>query len=380
MEISNLPIEILLLVPQHLHRLEDLVNLSSTCRKFYAACSTTSPRAILRLAAASSRTFFRPDPHFLIAATVRQVSDWALLNSENTETLHHAMQEGVYSLLALCVDKAQLSMDDIRRLHATRFSLINPLSDMIDRCAGTQWYAAPDFWNGGVSDPNTISLEPTRSLFQIAIYGELFASSMSAFLEPELGLPRFDHDFRMDYIKYCIPDPMCGSYEGMTVLAVGPYIKLDEPSTHNKLMPEHNLDQVNLNHVLDGRYKYNKLMPEEEFDQVGLNHLLRCRTWTEAWSSVREEIGPDFEEEWRQQMWHSAVQLHGLEGLEMLRPGGVEKWRSRLEAIRNAVERMEARHKPKEPIFGRRQENRVWESPNMAAEVNICLQAYWGAT
>jgi hypothetical protein len=28
--------------------------------------------------------------------------------------------------------------------------------------------------------------------------------------------------------------------------------------------------------------------------------------------------------------------LHGLEGLEMLRPGGVEKWRQRLEEIRVA--------------------------------------------
>lgn len=94
MEITSLPLEILLLIPQHLHNLEDLVSLSSTCRKFHAACSTTSPRAILRLAAASSRTFFRPDP---TAATVRQVSDWALLNFENTEALRHAMQEGVYS-------------------------------------------------------------------------------------------------------------------------------------------------------------------------------------------------------------------------------------------------------------------------------------------
>lgn len=272
-------------------------------------------------------------------------------------------------------------MSDIRRLHATRFSLINPVSDMIDRCAGTQWYKTPDFWNGGVSNPNTISLEPTRSLFQIIIYGELFASSMRASLAPELGLPRFDHEFRMDYIKYCIPDRMCKSYEGMTVLPIGPYAEQDDArKENNEWMPEEDLDNARLDHLLDCRAKYNELMPEDESDQVGLNHLLGCRTWTEAWSSVREEIGPDFEEEWRQQMWHSAVQIQGLEGLEMLRPGGVEEWRSRLEAIRSAVERMEARHKPKEPSHGRRwQGNRVWESPNMAAEIYVTVQAYWGA-
>jgi len=43
-------------------------------------------------------------------------------------------------------------------------------------------------------------------------------------------------------------------------------------------------------------------------------------------------------------MWQSAVQIQGLEGLEMLRPGGVERWRSRLEAIRSAIRGMEARH------------------------------------
>lgn len=264
MTITSLPLEILLLVPHHLLNIEDFFNLSSTCRTFHTICSITSPRAILRLAAASSRTFFRPDPHFLIAATVRQVSDWALLNSENTETLRHAMQEGVYSLLALCVDKAQLSMDDIRRLHATRFSLINPVSDMIDRCAGTQWYETPDFWTGGVSDPGTISLEPIRSLFQIVIYGEFFASSMRAYLEPEMGLPRFDAEFRMDYIKYCIPDRTCESYDGMTVLPVGPYAEQDDASTHNEMMLEEDVEQYSLNHLLGDRTKHNDLMPDEQ--------------------------------------------------------------------------------------------------------------------
>ncbi len=82
---------------------------------------------------------------------------------------------------------------------------------------------------------------------------------MSAYLEPELGLPRFDHEFRMDYIKYCIPDKMCKSYEGMTVLPIGPYAERDNASKHNELMLE------------------------EELDQLSLDRLLgECRTWTEA--------------------------------------------------------------------------------------------------
>lgn len=348
MELLKLPAELLLLIPDYLHNIEDYMNLSSACRKLREICSDTSPKTILRLAAASSRTFFRPDPHFLIAVTVRQVSDWALLSNENTETLRDAMQHGLYTLLDLCIDKAGLTMDDIRRLHASRFSLINPVSDMIDKCAGHQWYQTPLFWQGGVSNPATIFIEPARSLFQIIIYSELFASTMESFLHPERSLPRFDHEFRLDYIKYCIPDATCESYEGMTVLKVGPYA--DDS---------------------------NDLMPERDGDQVGLDFLLSCRTWREAWERVRFAIGLDFEEDWRQEMWCSAVQIQGLEGLEMLRPGGVENWRPRLETIREIIRSLPIQSKPKEYKYGRSMYRCCWESPDMAAEVSITMAALY---
>ncbi|KAL9598568.1 MAG: hypothetical protein Q9219_004399 [cf. Caloplaca sp. 3 TL-2023] len=340
---------------------------------------TTSPKMILRLALASSRVFFRPDPHFLIAATARQVSDWALLNNENTETLRHAMQKGVYSLLDLCVDKAQLTMNDIRRLHLSRFSLVNPISDLIDRCAGPQWSATPNFWQGGVSNPVTISIQPTRTLFQIIIYGELFASSMRAFLEPELDLPWFDHDFRMDYIKYCIPDAYCQSYDDMTVLPIGPYAAPyatpdEDPQEDSK--SEHDLVVTSRESEWNTNQQSN-LMPEGEDDQVGLGYLLGCSTWTRAWEGVRRAIGPDFEDEWRQEMWHSAVQLQGFEGLEMLRPGGADKWRPRLEAMREAIARLETKDKPK--IFNYGINGDVSESPNLALEVHVTVATYPGS-
>ena len=105
-------------------------------------------------------------------------------------------------------------MEDIRRLHQARFSIINPLADQIDRMAGDQWYESvnEDFWNGGVSEPATLETESALAAFQIIIYGELFASSMQAFLESEKKLlPSFDVETRLDYIKYCIPDRTCQS-------------------------------------------------------------------------------------------------------------------------------------------------------------------------
>lgn len=351
MEILQLPTELLLSLPQYLHNIEDFTNLSSTCRTFRRVCSDASPNTILRLAAASSRVFFRPDPHFLIAATVRQVGEWALLSHDNTEQLRRHIQGGVYSLLHLCVDKAGLTMDDIRRLHASRFSLINPIADMIDRCAGPQFVSTPDFWDGGVSNPATISLEPNRALFQIIIYGELFAPTMQAFLEPDRALPRFDQELRLDFIKYCIPDSMCRSYTGLTVLEVGPYAGTK-----------------------------NELMPQKESDQVGLDYLLTCRTWREAWERVRLAIGPNFDDISRQIMWESAVQIQGLAGLEMLRPGGLEGWRSRLAEMRKRIESLPVEKRPKECRYGSSGRYYCWESPNMAAEITVTLAPYWGET
>ncbi|KAL8642105.1 MAG: hypothetical protein Q9228_001163 [Teloschistes exilis] len=350
--IFNLPPELLLLLLQHLHNIEDFMNLSSTCRQFRSVGLSTSGSTILRLAAASSRTFFRPDPHFLITATVRQVSDWALLNLQNRETLREAMREGVYSLLALCIEKAQLTMDDIRRLHASRFSLIIPVSDMIDRCAGAgpTWNHIPEFWHGNESIPTTVYIEPTRSLFQLVIYGELFASSMRAFIEPISKLPWFDHDFRMDYIIYCIPDALCHNYglHGFqkTMMPIGPYA--DQP-------------------------KGNGLMLENCRDQVALHYLLRCDTWKDAWERVLGAIGPHFEEEWRQSMWRSAVQLQGLEGLEMLRPGGLEKWRPRLEAMRSSIERLQDADKPKAFETPKRDAPIISECPGMTREIALAM-------
>jgi hypothetical protein len=138
-------------------------------------------------------------------------------------------------------------------------------------------------------------------------------------------------------------------------------------------------------------------------DQIALQHVLNTRRWRESWKSVRGQVGGDFTipdvdmnsddtdgheevvpimgpgyhdlyESWRQHIWDSAVQYQGLEGLEMLRPGGVEKWKGRLQEIRGRVEKLES--KPKGFTFGRR-ENPAGVYPCLADEVFICMASYW---
>lgn len=116
-----------------------------------------------------------------------------------------AVRGGIDALFSLCVSKASLSMADIRRLHASRFELINPVSDMIDRRAGPQWNATPRFGNGGASEAYTVDCEPLRTMFQFVIYGELFSSTLQSFLDPTAQLPRYDLKTRLEFVRYCIP-------------------------------------------------------------------------------------------------------------------------------------------------------------------------------
>ncbi|KAL8766376.1 MAG: hypothetical protein Q9209_006846 [Squamulea sp. 1 TL-2023] len=302
-----LPTEILALLPQHLTNIKDFKELSSTCRRLRETCFLTSPNTILRLAAASSRIFFRPDPYFLVAATAKQIGDWAIPNEQNTARLRSALMDGIDGLLALCVEEAGLTMDDIRRLHASRFTTFNPVIDLIDRCAGEQSYGVEDFRNGGRSDAETIDCDPERALFEMAIYGSLFQSTLEANHDHRKGL---ELDIRLDFIKYCIPDSKCRNYRGFTVEMMGPY-------------------KPGVGHA------------NPRIDQYSIRHILKSSKWKVAWEDVRKAIGPDFDDERRQRIWASAVQMKGLEVFDMLRPDWAERWSARLRELRQLIERID---------------------------------------
>ncbi|KAL8992628.1 MAG: hypothetical protein Q9169_006949 [Polycauliona sp. 2 TL-2023] len=338
----DLPNDILILLPQHLANIEDLKELSSTCRFFHGVCRSASPNLILRLAAASSRIFFRPDPYFLVAATAKQVGDWALLNDTNAKRLREALKHGIGALFDLCIETAGLTMEDIRRLHASRFTTINPVTDLIDRCAGKQWYNVDDFWDGGRSDAETIDCEPERSLFEIAIYGSLFHATLEANLEGRQGL---DLATRLDFIKYCIPDWYCRSYNGFHVEDTGPY--------------RNGRDNV-----------------EPRMDQYSIRHILKSRTWRTPWEEARRKCGPDFEDDRLQKIWACAVQMQGLEGFEMLRPDGANRWRPYLTELRQKVARIDTTclDSPEKDVHG---QIKWLEFPILEDELFCCVRGMW---
>jgi hypothetical protein len=329
--------DLIILLPSYLHNIEDFMNLSSSCQKIRRTLSDTNPNHILRLAAASSRVFFRPDPLFLIAATIRQVSDWALKTPQNADILRQSFKGGVETLLQLCVEKARLTMEDIRHLHRLRFSLINPATAFIDQCVCTPYEC-------GGSEADTVDCDPSRALFQIIIYGELFASTMRAHLEPEVNLPSFDLGMRLDYLRYTVPDYQCAS--GSPGLPGPDRIGIFAPG-------------VNL--MIQDCYALKYL-------------LLNNRKWRWAWEGIRREIGEDFDVEWKQNMWQSALQCQGFDSIRIMMPGGLENFRERLVDTRAKIEKLQIC--PKMHSFGR-QQRLAPEYPHMLDEVFVCIAGSW---
>lgn len=340
-----LPVEILVQIRRNLANIEDYKEFSSTCRTLRNICSSASPNEILRLAAASSRVFFRPDPYFLVAATANQIGQWALSSESNADRFRKSLKDGIEGLFDLCVEEAGLTMDDIRWLQASRFTIFNPVIDLIDRCAGKQWHDVEDFWNGGRSDAETVDCEPQRAFFQMAIYGALFQPSLEASLDGKEGL---DLDTRLDYIKYCIPDQYCHSYRGFEVEETGPY--------RNR--------QDNVNPIMD---------------QYSIRHILKSRKWQEAWKEARDCEGTSFPDSTRYKIWCGAIQLYGLAGYQILRPGGVDKWRDKLLELRGKLERMDtSRIRWLHGKTDLQQQIEWLKCPMLEDEIFCCVRWMWG--
>ena len=305
----SLPKDILVMLPDYIHNIEDFMNFASTCSTLHETMNAATPKNILRLAAAQDRIFFRPSPYFLVMATARELGNWARQSDTNEATFAKHCQQGIDGLLNLALLHCGLTMQRIRELYEMRMSIINPVTDIIDQCVGKQWYSTPNFWNGGVSDAYTISSDPDSTFFHLAIYGELFApdfepflngssSSSSRFLSPKT---------RSEFVRYCIPD-WCSGGE----------------SDHQ--------NNISLTWVIrSSRWR-------KHFKQFR-TEVARCSEFKEefddGWWYV-PDLGRDEEggvdAHWRQRLWENLLICQGLEGLGMMRPelqsGWVEKART----------------------------------------------------
>ncbi|KAI9371220.1 hypothetical protein BJX61DRAFT_512210 [Aspergillus egyptiacus] len=344
MSLLTLPTELLCLLPNYLDNIETFTNAASTCRTLREAFLAAHPSTILRLAAASAPTFFSPHPYFLVAATAKSVSDWALGDPERTALLRKAFHGGIYALYDFCLQHGGLTLDRIRETHLARFHTINPLSDKIDKMAGMQWMQTPNFFNGGVSEAITLYTDADRATFQIIIYGELFQSTMDSFLWPREDLPRFETAARLDYLTYSLADD-------------------EEP--------------------------YNPDARQTQFsyyeDQRSLRHIVKCGRWRRMWAAaIRQFIDEEFtdekpaEENWRKKLLRDALQVQGLEGMQLVTRKPEEVSREYLDKIRRIKEQIWAMDEPPEvQRFGKKGFLRASEAPDPAGELNVCYAKAW---
>lgn len=372
MNLLDLPNEILGLLPLYLGDIEAFTNAASSCRQLRDVFSHTRPKTILHLAAGSAPTFFSPHPRFLIAITARRAGDWALGNAERTQLLREAFRGGIHALYRFCLDHSSLTLEDIRRTHLARFSIINRLSDQIDKMAGQQWLDTPNFWDGGVSEAYTICAEADRTAMEIIIYGELFGKSMEAFLEPEKNLPYFDLATRLDYITYCVPDSYCTSYPGFEVLPVGPYASRADPQTAE---PEITDPELASDVVREA--------------QVVFWYVLQCGRWRRMWAeAIRSILDPgsefsdeeDSEEPWKKKLLRNALQTQGLNGMQLVTLPREEIPAECWEKARKMAAQVNALTAPPgDEKIGLRFPMAVPFSPAPRTEARVTVRAYWGA-
>lgn len=359
--------DLLLELVDYVHNIEDYMNLCSTCKTLRNKLESVSPKTILQLAAAQSNVFFRPSPLFLVAATARELGHWARADATNEKELALRLVQGIPGLWDLALTHCGLTMERTRQLQLMRFSIVNPVTDVVDKCVGQQWAQTPDFWDGGVSDAYTISAEASETLFHLAIYGELFGPDFESFLNREPQSRRLRVATRLEFIKYCIPEAasfhcQCTAKDVLmadgrvdprrAVMKTGPYVEQADGSTG---------------------YELN--------NNVALVWLLLSSRWRPYWKEARALAGPDFQEgfadswwfdedddqNWRQRMWESVMVCRGLEGLGMVRPQLLDSWVPKIRGWREKIAALE-----QEPEWIRVGRQATLEYPYLLGDLRIC--------
>ncbi|CAG9941200.1 unnamed protein product [Clonostachys rosea f. rosea IK726] len=184
--ILSLPHDVLLLLAGHLYGLEDFSNLCLTCKEMRSILADALPNTILRIAVRQSHFSPFPSSYLLVAATARELGNWARKSTTNEETLATAFQGGFEGLLGLALRQCSLTMSQLRELQTIQYSIVNPVTNA---SASQQWRAIPDFWSGGASDAASISADASDSFFHIAVYGELFSPDIETYLNGNQTLP-----------------------------------------------------------------------------------------------------------------------------------------------------------------------------------------------
>jgi len=155
-------------------------------------------------------------------------------------------------------------------------STINPLTDLIDKCIGVQWYSTPNFWNGGVDDAYTLHADPPEAFFQLCIYGELFGPALQEYVTTGTVPKYAQPEARAEFVKYCIPD-------WAATLAT----RRDD----ERYLRDGDGQPSNICVVDTTKEPYDRRPgPDSHDNMISLKHLLYSARWTRAWMAVSAEM------------------------------------------------------------------------------------------
>lgn len=202
MRLDELPLDILVSqIPEYILSIYDFYSLLSTNRLFYDLYgSENAPLYALPpiLPRPDGQYLMQPHPHLLIAGAARQIGDWAGTSKENDDELYKCLLRENDGLLELAEKVARMTLRQMRELYELKYSLLNPLSDLVDDEVGR-----PD------DDESNFTFvdHPDELVLNMWIYNELF----HAFPDQIMGrLPAhispIEIRTRYRWLTMCMPD------------------------------------------------------------------------------------------------------------------------------------------------------------------------------
>lgn len=319
MPFLDLPIDILLLLPDFMDGLDTLCNLQATCKALYKTFESTRPNTVLRLLArradASRRSSLRQGPplaHVLALAVAGQVADWAIGSEARTARLRLAFRAGPLGILRLGLEVAGMSLADAKVFcDGTCIAKACILADeqvRCHRCAALDRAAACINQCFQIEDVcSTVRLSGhefgIEMVYHLAIYGELFHSSMMACITLESDRPRFGADMRRASL---VEWPVLTNANSMTILpllehagALRPRPRPRMPAISSRTAVERAIQLGTFRHVLS------RLSSNQAWQ-------MKWRTALHAGGILSElSTGPD------DAFWMSTMQSCGMAGFEL---------------------------------------------------------------
>ena len=337
MHITDLPRDLLVLIPYYLHTLQDLYALIRTSRCFYRLCSDTKAKYRPSFRCQDAVFALPPHPHLLLSAIARQIADWAVQNEDNRERLWHAIYSAPVfdpnGLLSLGEEVAYLGLQDVRALHQTKLEIVDPISRIIDQEIGPG--------SRHPLDSTKICEHPQQAMYNFIIYCELFHHSIEdAYGQLAPGIEPLSTKLRQHWIKWGVPNASFWDYDGY------------RNACESELWDFHSL----MRSVTRQSIPYLLYEAEKPF-------AASATCSREDWARKAPK---------HDQLAVRILEHQGLDTLRLLLPGGVEVKKDMISDVQEKVKMVPLHRIDTKPAFEENGDLRGWYS--MMNDVMICLE------